>query len=103
MTILESILNDLLSKGDRKVCVDFDNPKLRKLFFQRYDDLHYLNTGRRIKNGSWLFDKAMNEYKLQSYQINLAKLTDDKGYYLVRGLKYLFAVKENVLNLYDKE
>ena len=103
MTILESILNELLSKGDKKVCVDFNSPNLRKEFFKRYDDLRYLNTGRRIKQGSWLFNKAMNEYKLQSYQINLAKLTDEKGYYLVRGLKYLFAVKENILNLYDKE
>lgn len=103
MTILESILNDLLSKGDKKVCVDFNNPKLKREFFKRYDDMHYFNTGRRIKAGSWLFDKVMVEYKNQSYQINLAKLTDEKGYYLVRGVKYLFAIKENTLNLYDKE
>ncbi|QKG28775.1 hypothetical protein [Campylobacter sp. RM16187] len=52
--ILIQVLEDFFKNGDYKICVDFNNPKIKEAFFKRADNVFYLSSGRHIKKGSWL-------------------------------------------------
>ena len=94
MTIVEEILHEMLSGNDIKVCVDFNNPHIKREFCKRVERM----TFTKLNPKSYSFSQAMAEYKREYYQINITKFVDDRGYFLRYGSKMLFAIKENVLN-----
>lgn len=96
-SILTDILIEKFLTKQTFICVDFNHYSFKKSYFKRREAMLF----HEIKVGSWLFEKNMHDYEKEAYNINIEKLAEKYGYYLKRGKKYLFAVKENTLNLFD--
>lgn len=96
LNLYECLIVDLLSGGADLYCIDIKHSSIRKMYAERLGFVwaDCLVGSRRA------FYSAFDELNELFKRTNLKKLLESKGYSLKNGRKYIFAVKQNKLDLY---
>ena len=100
MTILEQILDEYL-KHNNKICIDLAHYQIKREYFDRKAKVVYNELNLRATPKNWLGAKIFKEYENDCKQLDLKKFCHDRDFELRRGRIYLFAVKQQSLNLFD--
>ena len=91
-----SLISDLLRGGDEIYCIDIKSPFIKRLYAEK---LGFVWAGIVVGSRRSLYS-AFDELNELFKQTNLKKLLEDYGYSLRNGRKYIFAFKNNTLDLY---
>lgn len=99
MTILEQILDEFL-KNNKKVCVDLAYSYIRREYFERKARIIFNSQNLRATPKNWIGAKIFKEYEQDCKNLDLKVFCNERDFELRRGRIYLFAVKQNILDLY---
>lgn len=100
MTILEQILDEYL-KHSNKVCVDLTHYQIKREYFERKAKLIYQTQNLKATPKNWFGSQIFKEYEKDCKKIDLKAFCKARDFELRRGRVYLFAVKQQSLNLFD--
>ena len=100
MTILEQILNEYLERNN-KVCIDLAHYQIKREYFERKAKIIYQTQNLRATPKNWLGSQIFKEYEEDCKNLDLEAFCKARDFELRRGRVYLFAVKQQSLNLFD--
>ena len=96
MTILEQILDKYLQHNN-KFCIDLAHYQIKREYFEQKAKIIYQTQNLRATPKNWLGSQIFKEFKEDCEKLDLKA----RDFELRRGRVYLFAVKQQSLNLFD--
>ena len=100
MNILEQILNEYL-KHNNKFCIDLAHYQIKREYFEQKAKIIYQTQNLRATPKNWLGSQIFKEFKEDCKNLDLKAFCKARDFELRRGRVYLFAVKQQSLNLFD--
>ena len=100
MTILEQILDEYLGRNN-KICIDLAYHQIKREYFEKRAKILYMQINLKVTPKNWLGAQIFKEYEEDCKKLDLKKFCNERDFELRRGRIYLFAVKQQSLNLFD--